>query len=126
MPMDGTIPSSAIEVLPTHHLGVRCAERHISGGQLEQVIKYGTCTEAEGDVDPDGLPRWLFRYNGVSYVTDHYMHMGITAWVDSCWGFDLEKKPITREIEDAHQEAVRRASDHSTWNSHAVVVVDQR
>ena len=55
------------------------------------------------------------------------MDYGITAYPDDlCFGFELEKVTITQEMKDAHDEATRRSSDHHYWNSHVVVVVDQR
>ena len=117
------IPSSANAVLPTFHLGVRCVERDISPVELDAAIAYGTRTEGEVR---NGQRAWWFSYGGITYVTDYCMQRGITSWVDPCWGFDLEKVPISQEMEDEHREALRSASDHSTWNSHSVIVVDQR
>ncbi|KAL7536710.1 hypothetical protein ACHAWF_005537 [Thalassiosira exigua] len=119
---DLTIPSSALEVLPTVHLAERCAERDISPVELIAAIKYGTRTEGEVRNDQRA---WLFSYGGITYVTDYLMQRGITSWVEPCWGFDVEKVPISKEMEDSHNEALKRALDHSTWNSHAVIVVDQ-
>ena len=116
-------PSSANEVLPMHHLDARCAERNVSAFELNEAINYGT--QVEGEVR-NGQRAWWFSYNGITYVTDYYMQRGITSWVNPCWGFDLEKVPISQEMKIAHKDALMRASDHSTWNSHSVLVVDQR
>ncbi|KAL7524375.1 hypothetical protein ACHAWF_000922, partial [Thalassiosira exigua] len=116
------IPSIALEVLPTVHLAQRCAERNISPVELNAAIKYGTRTEGQAR---NGRRTWLFSYGGVTYVTDYSMQIGITSWAEQCWGFDIEKVPISQQMKDSHNEALERALDHSTWNSHAVIVVDQ-
>ena len=54
------------------------------------------------------------------------MKCGLTAYPDLCWGFDLEKVPITQEMEDAHSEATRLSDDLHSWDSHTAVVVDHR
>lgn len=41
------------------------------------------------------------------------------------WGLNIEKMPITREMEEEHKYAVRSSTNHELWKSHAVVVVDQ-
>lgn len=117
------VPSKASEVLPTHHLGERCAQRGVSTIELEAAIAHGNMTEGEVR---NGQRAWWFSYGGITYVTDYSVQRGITCWAEPCWGFDLEKVPITREMEDDHADALRRKSNRSTWNSHAVVVVDQR
>lgn len=117
------IPSSANDILATVHLQDRCFERKISPFELNAAIKYGTRTEGESR---NGMRCWKFNYKGITYLTSYDMDYGITAYPDLCFGFDLEKVTITQKMKDAHDEATRRSSDHHSWNSHVVVVVDQR
>eukprot|EP00986_Skeletonema_menzelii_P007373 scaffold2884_cov141-Skeletonema_menzelii.AAC.8 len=116
------IPSSANDILATVHLQDRCFERKISPFELNAAIKYGTRTEGE---PRNGMRCWKFNYKGITYLTSYDMDYGITAYPDLCFGFDLEKVTITQKMKDAHDEATRRSSDHHSWNSHVVVVVDQ-
>jgi hypothetical protein len=117
------IPSSANDILATIHLQERCYDRNISPFELNAAIKYGTRTEGE---TRNGMRSWKFNYKGITYVTDYEMKIGLTAYPDLCWGFDLKKAPITQEMKDAHVEATRLSDDLHSWNSHTVVVVDQR
>ncbi len=117
------IPSSANDILATVHLQERCFDRNISSFELNAAIKYGIRTEGEPH---NGMRCWKFNYRGITYVTNYDMDYGITAYPDLCFGFDLEKVAITQEMKDAHDEAARRSHDHHSWNSHVVVVVDQR
>ncbi len=117
------IPSSANDILETVHLQERCFDRKISSFELNAAIKYGTRTKGE---PRNGMRCWKFNYRGITYVTNYAMDYGLTAYPDLCFGFDLEKVAITQEMEDAHDEAIRRSHDHHSWNSHVVVVVDQR
>lgn len=117
------IPSSANDILATVHLQERCFDRNISSFELNAAIKYGTRTEGDSR---NGMRSWKFNYRGITYVTNYAMDLGITTYPDLCFGFDLEKVAITREMKDAHDEATRRSHDHHSWNSHVVVVVDQR
>ena len=117
------MPSSANDILATIHLQERCFERNIPSFQLDAAIKYGSRTES---VTHNGNRCWKFNYGGITYVTDYDTHFGITAWPDLCWGFDLEKVPITQEMKDAHNKATRLSDDLHSWDSHTVVVVDQR
>eukprot|EP00970_Alexandrium_tamarense_P013794 scaffold3686_cov193-Alexandrium_tamarense.AAC.22 len=115
------IPESASEILSTLHLDQRREERNISENELDAAIKHGERTEGFNSHGP----AWVFSYGGITYVTDYEMTRGITSWVNPCWGFDLEKVPITLEMKAAHRNALERSQDHSSWNSHAVIVVDQ-
>ena len=117
------IPSSSNDILATVHLQNRCFDRNISSFELNAAIKYGTRTEGESR---NGRRCWKFNYRGITYVTSHNEKYGITAYPDLCWGFDLEKVTITEEMKDSHDEAIKRSHDHHFWNSHVVVVVDQR
>jgi hypothetical protein len=117
------VPSSANDVLATVHLQNRCFDRNISSFELNAAIKHGTRTEGEVR---NGRRCWKFNYNGITYVTDYEMRHGITAYPDLCWGFDLSKVAITQEMKDDHVEATKQAKDLHSWNSHVVVVVDQR
>jgi hypothetical protein len=120
---DVSIPSSANDLLATVHLQERCFDRNISDFELNAAIKYGTRTEGEVR---NGKRCWKFNYNGITYITNYDMTYGITTYPDLCWGFDLEKVPITQDMVDAHNEAIQLSEDPHSWNSHAVVVVDQR
>lgn len=120
---DVTIPSSANDLLATVHLQERCFDRNISDFELNKAICYGTRTE--GQVR-NGKRCWEFNYNGITYITDYEMQRGITAYPDLCWGFDLEKVPITQDMLNAHNEAIQLSKDPHSWNSHAVAIVDQR
>ena len=117
------IPSSANDIIATIHLQERCFDRNISSFQLGAAIKYGTRTEGEVR---NGMRSWKFNYKGITYVTNYNMDYGLTAYPDLCWGFDLPKVPITQEMKDAHIQANRLSDDLHSWNSHTVVVVDQR
>ena len=117
------MPSSANDILATIHLQERCFQRNIPSFQLDAAIKFGTRTEGE---IRNGRRSWKFNYKGITYVTNYDMNYGLTAYPDLCWGFDLEKVPITQEMKDAHNEATRLSDDLHSWDSHTVVVVDQR
>lgn len=118
-----SIPSSANDILKTIHLQERCFERNICSFQLAEAIKYGTRTRGEAR---NGMKSWKFNYRGITYVTNYEMNYGLTAYPDLCWGFDLEKVPITQEMKDANDKAIRLSDDLHSWDSHTVVVVDQR
>ncbi len=117
------MPASANDILATVHLQERCFDRNISSFELNAAIKYGTKTEGDAR---NGMRCWKFNYNGITYVTNYAMDYGITAYPDLCFGFELEKVTISQEMKDAHDEATRRSHDLHSWNSHVVVVVDQR
>ena len=117
------VPKSASEILSTVHLSQRQEQRLITGAELN-AAKYGERTE--GQRSGRGERTWKFNYGGITFVTDHDMEIGITSWVNPCWGFDLQKVHITPEMENAHKEALANANDYGSWNSHAVVVIDQR
>ena len=119
------IPSSASDILSTIHLQERCYDRNISSFQLDAAIKYGTRSEGERRRF-NGTRSWKFNYKGITYVTDYHMKVGLTAYPDLCFGFDLEKVPISQDMKDAHDEAIKLSKDLHSWNSHTVVVVDQR
>ena len=117
------VPKSASDILQTVHLSQRQEQRYISGAELDAAIKFGEQTEGEMN---RGRRTWKFNYNGITFVTDHDMKIGITSWVNPCWGFDLQKVPVTQEMKNAHKDALVHANDYDSWNSHSVIIVDQR
>ena len=62
---------------------------------------------------------------GISVVTNGSCTEEVTSWAHHCWGLNIEKVVITKEMEDEHNQAVKDSLHHDMWNSHAVAVVDQ-
>lgn len=120
------IPEDTSAILSTLHGRKRREERGISKAAFDAALRYGEMVP--NDIDPmTGERRWLFNYKegGISVVTDSRCSTEVTSWAHPCWGLDVEKVPITKDMEDEHRQAVRDSYRHELWNSHAVAVVDQ-
>jgi len=118
------VPKSANDILASVHLKERLVERNISEAEFDAAIKYGERTE--GDVLDDGRKRWKISYKGITIITDYDMKVGITSWANPCFGFDLQKVPITDDLRKKNNEALAKMNEHDSWNSHAVIIIDQR
>lgn len=79
--MNAHLPSTAKDVLPTDHLGIRCAEREISTADLDTAIMHGVRTEGEVHT---GQRAWWFTHVGITYITDYHITKGITSWANQC------------------------------------------
>jgi len=115
---DGVIRSSL-------HGRKRREERGISKAAFEAAVKNG---EKIPTINPKtGAKQWLFDYKpgGITVITDYSCTQEVTSGAHSCWGLNIEKVPITKEIEEEHHQAVKDSTKHELWKSHAVVVVDQ-
>mmetsp|Transcript_8703 Transcript_8703/g.18025 ORF Transcript_8703/g.18025 Transcript_8703/m.18025 type:complete len:695 (+) Transcript_8703:188-2272(+) len=117
------VPKSANDILASVHLKERLVERNISEAEFDAAIKYGERTE--GDVLDDGRKRWKISYKGITIITDYDMKVGITSWANPCFGFDLQKVPITDDLRKKNNEALAKMNEHDSWNSHAVIIIDQ-
>ena len=121
-----SIPEDASVILSTLHGRMRREERGISKAAFDAAVKYGV--RKEGDRDPrTGAKRWIFEYSqgGITVVTNHDCSKEITSWAHPCWGLNVEKVVVTKQMQTDHESAVKESNSHELWNSHAVVVVDQ-
>jgi hypothetical protein len=97
-------------------------ERDIAKQDLQAAVKFGT---KERQVGPRGEIRWMYKFADVVFITDQTSTQEITSWVMPACGVDLEKFPITADLQREHDLAQETLADMSTWTSHSVVVVDQ-
>ena len=121
-----SIPEEASVILSTLHGRQRREERGISKAAFNAAVKYGEKSPVNIDTRT-GEQRWLFNYKagGISVITNQNCTEEVTSWAHHCWGLNVEKVAITKEMEDEHRQAVKDSVHHDTWNSHAVAVVDQ-
>lgn len=120
-----TIPVSASDILSSLHGRQRRLERGISKAEFYAAVKYGERTRTYGK--KTGTKNWVFNYKegGITVVTNDACTEEITSWSHPCWGLDIEKKQITDDMMELHNQAVQDSKHHGRWNSHTVVVVDQ-
>jgi hypothetical protein len=120
------LPDSASDILSSLHGRQRRMERSISKAEFHAAIQFGE--RKRGYNNPrTGEKSWIFTYKagGIAVVTNDNCTQEITSWVLPCWGIDIEKVPITKEMLKLHNEAVKDSMHHENWNSHTVVVLDQ-
>lgn len=116
------IPDNSDQILSSLHGRQRRKERGIAKESLEFAVKNGV--KRKSDHRCGG---WIFRCDtqGITVVTNRTCTKEITSWVNPCWGINLEKVQITKQMEDEHLQAMKDAKNHQNWESHRVVVVDQ-
>ncbi|KAL7531685.1 hypothetical protein ACHAXR_004178 [Thalassiosira sp. AJA248-18] len=120
------IPETGSVILSSLHGRKRREERGISKAAFDAAVKYGE--KSPGDSNPKtGERRWLFNYKagGITVVTNDSCTEEITSWAHQCWGLNVKKVPISKDMEDEHLQASRDTANHELWNSHTVAVVDQ-
>ncbi|KAL7535660.1 hypothetical protein ACHAWF_005226 [Thalassiosira exigua] len=116
---------NAGEIHSSLHGRKRRKERGISKAAFAAAVKHG---EKIRSINPKtGAKQWIFEYKagGITVITDKSCTHEVTSWAHPCWGLNVEKAKITKEIEDEHQQAIKYSTNHKLWNSHAVAVVDQ-
>ena len=120
------VPVSASDILSSLHGRQRRMERSISKAEFHAAIQFGERRRGY-DNPKTGEKSWIFTYKagGIAVVTNDSCTQEITSWTLPCWGIDLEKVPITKEMMRLHNEAVTDSMNHERWNSHTVVVLDQ-
>lgn len=117
------VPKSANDILESIHLNQRQVERNISNAELDAAIKHG---KQMPGLKNRGRKTWKISYGDITFLTDYDMKVGMTSWVNPCFGFVLEKVFITNDMIRSHKEALEKRNDYDSWHSHAVTIVDQR
>lgn len=100
----------------------RRAQRNIAVRDLKAAVKYGT-KEKSSICDPKtGRPRWIYRYQDITYVTDETSTIEVTSWALE---IPMEKISIPEKILVKLGEAQRRVQENPHLiTSHTVLVVD--
>ena len=115
--------TSDVSILSSTHGRERRQQRQILKRDLQSAMKYApTLGEVTtGHPDPrTGAARWLYKYNGVVYVTDGLRE--ITSWLEP---LVIDPEPITPSMQFKHDAAKSMLSRRANWTSHTVIVVDQ-
>lgn len=112
--------TSEVNIVSSLHGRQRRAERQIDKLDLQAAVKYGKCEESK-------CGRLQYSFADIVYITDSSSTHEITSWVISdTSGFDIAKRPISKQEEVRHFESCEPISgDMSSWTSHTVVIVNQ-
>lgn len=103
----------------TPHARLRGSQRNVSEQRSWEVLRNGIRKPS------DYHGRWEFSAEGVTVVTDPYVSEVVTTWRAPGHGITLRQVKITPEMAKAHESAMRRLKEKSTWTSHTVAIVDQ-
>jgi len=115
-----------VTVLSSLHGRQRRNERDILKEELQAAVKYGTRHESPISCPKTGERRWIYKFNGVTYVTDSTSRKEVTSWREPGFGINIQKVEITASMLQEHELAVRKIREDQTfWASHTVVIVDQ-
>ena len=113
MVVGGSRQTSLITILSSDHGRLRREQRDIDKRDLQKAIKYGSVARCWGY-------RWKVEYDGIVFITDHFMRREVT-----CYPSPLSLAPTTCSDLSDHENAVLlHQKKQALARSHTVLVVD--
>ncbi|CAB9528800.1 myosin heavy chain kinase [Seminavis robusta] len=105
--------------LLSKHAVARAGQRFVSFAEIRSALECGTKSAADKGA-------WEYRFAGVIAVVDSTETIVLTVYPEPGFGIDLDKVPISREMQLQHdKDCSRLVGDKKSWTSHTVAVIDQ-
>ena len=118
----GTKRTSEMAFLSSTHGRARRELREIAVFDLQSAVKHGVRTPGH-KCPKTGLPRWIYTYGNVVYITDYTSTVEVTSYKQA---ISIERATITSEMQERHEHDRQiLQNDPHICATHAIIIIDQ-